>query len=141
MKKGKFIPVGVYNDVKSGYGTVDHKNLKTIYIQFNSWLQPTTTDFDFDREIQRTRRNIKNYLYSLKSEYFKSQSIVDLDIKTNGIREDKRSFMDLEITLFTDRFFDVRANHIKSYVKEICEYVIDNHLIEETLFNFHQNKN
>ena len=31
MKSGKFIPLGDYNQIKVGYGTVDFKNLKTIY--------------------------------------------------------------------------------------------------------------
>jgi hypothetical protein len=29
MKIGKYIPLGTYNEVKIGYGTVDFKNLKT----------------------------------------------------------------------------------------------------------------
>jgi hypothetical protein len=31
MKIGKYIPLGIYKNVKIGYGTVDFKNLKTIY--------------------------------------------------------------------------------------------------------------
>ena len=38
MKTGKYIALGYYNDVKVGYGTVDHKKLKTIYIKLNSFL-------------------------------------------------------------------------------------------------------
>jgi len=90
MKKGKFISIGVHNNVKIGYGTVDYKNLKTVYIQLNSWTQPTIIDHDFDKLISKTRRQIKEKIYSLNSELFKRESIVDLDIKTNGIKENKR---------------------------------------------------
>ncbi len=38
MKTGKFIPLGTYDDVKIGYGTVDFKNLKTIYLKALSSL-------------------------------------------------------------------------------------------------------
>jgi hypothetical protein len=141
MKRGKFISIGVHNNVKIGYGTVDYKDLKTIYIQLNSWTQPDTEDCDFDRLISKTRRQIKENIYNLKCEYFKPQSIVDLDIKTSGIKTNKRSFMDLEITLYVEKYFDVRSKEIKQIVTDLSETLIDNVLTDETLFNFYETKN
>jgi hypothetical protein len=141
MKKGKFISIGVHNNVKIGYGTVDYKDLKTIYIQLNSWTRPDTEDCDFDRLIAKTRRQIKENIYNLKCEYFKPQSIVDLDIKTSGIKTNKRSFMDLEITLYVEKYFDVRSKEIKQIVTDLSETLIDTVLIDETLFNFNETKN
>jgi hypothetical protein len=141
MKKGKFISIGVHNNVKIGYGTVDYKDLKTIYIQLNSWTRPDTEDCDFDRLIAKTRRQIKENIYNLKCEYFKPQSIVDLDIKTSGIKTNKRSFMDLEITLYVEKYFDVRSKEIKQIVTDLSETLIDTVLTDETLFNFNETKN
>ena len=141
MKKGKFITIGVHNNVKIGYGTVDHKNLKTIYIQLNSWTQPNQDDCDFDKLISKTRRQIKNKIYDLRCEYFKPQSIVDLDIKTSGVKTNKRSFMDLEITLYVEKYFDVKSKEIKQIVSDISENIIDTVLTDETLFNFYKTKN
>jgi hypothetical protein len=141
MKKGKFISIGVHNNVKIGYGTVDYKDLKTIYIQLNSWTQPDTEDCDFDRLIAKTRRQIKENIYNLKCEYFKPQSIVDLDIKTSGIKTNKRSFMDLEITLYVEKYFDVRSKEIKQIVTDLSETLINTVLTDETLFNFNETKN
>jgi hypothetical protein len=141
MKRGKFISIGVHNNVKIGYGTVDYKDLKTIYIQLNSWTQPDTEDCDFDRLVAKTRRQIKENIYNLKCEYFKPQSIVDLDIKTSGIKTNKRSFMDLEITLYVEKYFDVRSKEIKQIVTNLSETLIDTVLTDETLFNFNETKN
>jgi hypothetical protein len=141
MKRGKFIPIGVHNNVKIGYGTVDYKDLKTIYIQLNSWTQPDTEDCDFDRLINKTRRQIKENIYNLNCEYFKPQSIVDLDIKTSGVKINKRSFMDLEITLYVEKYFDVRSKEIKQIVTDLSESLINNVLTDETLFNFNETKN
>lgn len=141
MKKGKFITIGVHNNVKIGYGTVDYKNLKTIYIQLNSWTQPNHDNCDFDKLISRTRREIKNKIYDLRSEYFKPQSIVDLDIKTSGIKTNKRSFMDLEITLYVEKYFDVKSKEVKEIVSNLSESIIDTILTDETLFNFYKTKN
>jgi hypothetical protein len=141
MKKGKFITVGNHNNVKIGYGTVDYKNLKTIYIQLNSWTQPTVEEHDFDKLILKTRRKIKENIYGLNYDYFKKESIVDLDIKTNGIKTSKRSFMDLEITLYVNKPFDVRSKEIKEIVFNLSKSIIDTNLIDETLFNFFEKKN
>lgn len=141
MKKGKFITIGVHNNVKLGYGTVDFKNLKTIYVQLNSWTQPLEESCNFDKIISKTRRQIKENIYNLNSEFFKPESIVDLDIKTNGIKSDKRSFMDLEITLYVSKQFDIRSNEVKDTIFNLSKNVIDTILIEKTLFNFFEKKN
>ena len=59
MKTGKYIPLGTYNDVKIGYGTIDYKNLKTVYLKFNSWLQVENETDNYDATIHKTRRKIK----------------------------------------------------------------------------------
>ena len=89
MKTGKYIPLGTYNDVKIGYGTVDFKNLKTIYLKLNSWVQPENETDDFDHMIHKSRRKIKDIIYNLKDSHFNQQSIVDLDIRTKGISDKK----------------------------------------------------
>lgn len=140
MKTGKFIPLGHYGNVKIGYGTVDYKNLKTIYIKLNSWLLPETDTKDFDLIISKSRREIKNYFYYLENEFFRKENIVDLDIRTKGIKLEKKSFMNLEITLFVKNHFDIRDKKIKSIIKEVSEHIIDNNLKDKNLFNFYKNK-
>ena len=140
MKIGKYIPLGTYNDVKIGYGTVDYKNLKTVYLKLNSWIQPENETDDFDTLIYKTRRRIKEQIYNLKNPYFKSQCIVDLDIRTKGIKIEKRSFMNLEITLYVDSFFDVKSKEIKNTIKDILIGTIEKGLSDKNLFNFNKNK-
>ena len=140
MKTGKFIPLGLYKDVKIGYGTVDFKNLKTVYLKLNSWLQPENEEDNFDGLINKSRRNIKQLIYNLKNPNFKQQSIVDLDIRTKGIKLEKRSFMNLEVTLYVDKHFDVKSKEIKNSVKEIIETIVENGLSDKKLFNFNKSK-
>ena len=140
MKTGKYISLGEYNEVKIGYGTVDFKNLKTIYLKLNAWVEPNNDTDDFDHLINKTRRGIKEIIYNLKNENFKPQCIVDLDIRTKGIKLNKRSFMNLEVTLYVDNFFDVKSKHIKLSIKDIIKYIIDDRLSNKNLFNFYKNK-
>ncbi len=140
MKTGKYIPLGTYDEVKIGYGTVDFKNLKTIYLKFNSWLQPENETDDFDFIIHKSRRKIKEIIYNLKNPLFKEVCIVDLDIRTKGIKMEKRSFMNLEITLYVDKQFDVKSKDVKNNIKDILMNVIDDGLIDKKLFNFYKSK-
>jgi hypothetical protein len=140
MKIGKYIPLGTYNDVKIGYGTVDFKNFKTIYLKLNSWVEPENETDDFDFVIQKTRRKIKEMFYNLKNTYFKQQCIVDLDIRTKGIKLNKRSFMNLEITLYVNEQFDIKSKEIKTTIKDLMELVIDKSLNDKNLFNFNKSK-
>jgi hypothetical protein len=140
MKTGKYIPLGTYNNVKIGYGTVDFKNLKTIYLKLNSWVQPENDTEDYNQTILKTRRKIKESIYNLKDLNFKDQCIVDLDIRTKGIKLEKRSFMNLEITLYVEKQFDVKSKEIKNTIKNLLEGVVNEGLIDKKLFNFHKSK-
>jgi hypothetical protein len=140
MKTGKYIPLGTYNDVKIGYGTVDFRNLKTVYLKFNSWLQPENETDDFDNTIHRSRRKVKEIVYNLKNPLFKQQSIVDLDIRTKGIKLEKRSFMNMEVTLYVNQQFDVKSKDIKNNLKNILTSIVDEGLNNKKLFNFNKSK-
>lgn len=140
MKTGKYIPLGTYNDIKIGYGTVDFKNLKTIYLKLNSWLQPKNETDDFDLSILKSRREIKRFIYDLKHRNFKPESIVDLDIKTKGIKKNKRSFMNLEVTLYVEEHFDVKSSESKILMKNIIASIIEDCLSDKNLFNFNKTK-
>jgi len=140
MKTGKFITLGYCNNVKVGYGTVDHKKLKTVYVKLNSWLEPENEDEEFDSIISKTKRKIKLRIYDLQTEYFKKESIVDLDVRTKGIKLGKKSFLNLELTLFTEKPFDIRSDEIKDLMEKLCDDIINLDLDNKILFNFHQNK-
>ena len=140
MKIGKYIPLGEYNNVKIGYGTVDYKNLKTIYLKLNSWVQHNNESDDFDSSILKSRRKIKDFVYGLRNPYFKPQSIVDLDIRTKGIKLEKRSFMNLEVTLFVEDQFDIKSKEVKNSIKNIIEGIVDDGLTNKNLYNFNKSK-
>ena len=140
MKNGKYVPLGEYKNVKIGYGTVDFKNFKTIYLKLNSWVQPDNETDDFDFTIHKSRRKLKQIVSELKNPLFKEQCIVDLDIRTKGIQLEKRSFMNLEITLYVNKQFDIKTKDIKNSIKNILENVVDGGLDDKKLFNFNKSK-
>jgi len=141
MKNGKYYPIGDYKNIRLGYGTIDFKNLKTIYIKFNSWLNPKNNDDEYDNIISASRRKIKEIISKNHSINFKPQCIVDLDIKSKGIKKDKKSFMSLEVTLYVDNKFDIKSCEIKEHIKCLSHNIIDDALIDKNLYNFNKTKN
>lgn len=140
MKTGKFIPLGYYNDVKVGYGTVDQKKLKTIYLKLNSWLEPENDETNYDKIVSQSQRRIKNRIHDLSSDLFKKESIVDFDVRTKGLKSGKKSFLNLEITLFTEKQFDIRSDETKIILGNLCQNIVEIDLDNENLFNFHKKK-
>ncbi len=65
---------------------------------------------------------------------------MDLDIKTRGIKIEKRSFMNLEVTLFIEKQFDVKSKTTKLLIREIIETIVETGLSDKNLFNFNKNK-
>jgi uncharacterized lipoprotein YajG len=49
--------------------------------------------------------------------------------------------MDLEVTLYVEKHFDVKSKEIKQIVSSLSEDIISTILTDETLFNFHETKN
>jgi hypothetical protein len=90
--------------------------------------------------LSKTKRKIKLRIYELRSDLFKKESIVDLDVRTKGIKVGKKSFLNLEITLFTQKYFDIRTKELKSLIKNLVKDVIDSDLDDKKLFNFSKNK-
>lgn len=140
MKTGKYITLDCYENVKIGYGTVDYKNLKTIYIKLNSWIQPEDELIDYNELVSKTKRRVKLRIYETKNDFFKKENIVDIDIRTKGIKMEKKSFMNIEITLFTSKNFDIKSKEIKNFIKELSQNIICNDLDNKKLFNFYKNK-
>jgi hypothetical protein len=140
MKLGRFIPLGVYKNVKIGYGTINHKDLKTIYLSLNSWLDPQDECDDYDRIVKSSRNDIKKLVYNLGHNTFRPESIVDLDIRTKGIKKEKRSFMDLEVTLYVLEQINIKDKDLKLNMEILMKEIIDTCLNDEMLFNFNKKK-
>jgi len=140
MKLGRFIPLGTYKDVKIGYGTINHKDLKCIYLKLNSWIEPDEEYTDYDAIVRSSRNDIKRLIHGLNNDSFRPQSIVDLDIRTKGIKKEKRSFMNLECTLYVLKDLSIKSDDLKSYMKSLMVGIIDECLNNDLLYNFHKKK-
>lgn len=137
MKKGKSVKLNLYSPIKSVYGTVDSKNLKSLYINIQSWVSPKFDHDNWNRVVCNLSREIKHSVFnSIDDELFKEQSIVDLDLRTSGISHGKKSFFNLEVNLYTTKEFDFKSPELKESVKEIIRNIVRDNVIENKYFDF-----
>ena len=141
MKKGKSVKLNLYNPIKSSYGTVDSKNLKSIYINIQSWVTPKFEHDNWNRVVCNLSREIKHSVYnSITTEIFQEKSIVDLDLRTSGISHGKKSFFNLEVNLYTNIELDFKSYEIKESIKKIVKNIFKNNINENKYFDFSTSK-
>jgi len=136
MKKGKTSKLNVFENAKCFYGTVDSKELKSIYIVIQSWVEPKKEALNWDRVAGNLKRQIQhNLLECVDQITFNKNSIVDLDLRTSGIQMEKRSFMNLEITLFMkNENEDFKSPILRDKVKRIVTSVYNDELYNSPYF-------
>ena len=120
MKKGKSVKLNLFSPIKSVYGTVDSKNLKSLYINIQSWVSPKFNHNNWNRVVCNLNREIKHSVFnSIDTNLFKENTIVDLDLRTSGISHGKKSFFNLEVNLYTNQEFDFKSTELKESIKKI----------------------
>ena len=137
MKKGKSVKLNLSNSFKSVYGTVDSKNLKSIYINIQAWVSPKEELENWNRIVCNFSRELKHTVFdSIDSALFTPKSIVDLDLRTSGIFYGKKSFLNLEINLFTEKELDFKSNDLKNSIKKIVNNIQDYNITSNKYFDF-----
>ena len=115
MKKGKSVKLNLFSPIKSVYGTVDSKNLKSLYINIQSWVSPKFEHDNWNRVVGDLNKEIKHSVFnSIDTNLFKEQSIVDLDLRSSGLSKGKKSFFNLEVNLYTTKELDFMFSISKS---------------------------
>lgn len=137
MKKGKSVKLNLFSPIKSMYGTVDSKNLKSLYINIQSWVSPKFEHTNWNRIVCNLNREIKHSVFnSIDKNLFKENSIVDLDLRTSGISHGKKSFFNLEVNLYTTKDIDFKSKELKESIKKIVRNIVVDHVIENKYFDF-----
>jgi len=141
MKKGKSIKLNLYNPIKSVYGTVDSKNLKSVYINIQSWVNPKYEHDNWNRVVCNLSREIKHSVFnSVNTSIFMDKTIVDLDLRTSGISHGKKSFFNLEINLYTTIEMDFKSIEIKDSIKNVIKNIFKNNIDSNQYFDFSPSK-
>ena len=137
MKKGKSIKLSLLPNAKTTYGTVDAKDFKSIYINIQSWVLPKPVNCNWERIVSQIKREIKYTINdNLNLEFYKDFFIVDLDLRFSGILTGKKSFFNLEITLFVKDSINFKSLDIRDSVKKIIHNIYFENISSNKYFDF-----
>jgi hypothetical protein len=138
MKKGKTSKIVGFKNTKVTYGTVDSFELKSIYLNIQTWVEPHKDSDNWNRVVLNQSRSIKHtILRSINHNLFKENFIVDLDLRSSGISLNKKSFLNLEVNLFTNiDNLDFKDNSLKESLKDLTRNIINSNFNKNDYFKF-----
>lgn len=126
------------NRFRVKYGTIDASKLNAIYIDIESWVQPTEIT-NFESTIRLLRRNIMCELSThIDQNFFNKNFIVDLDLRASGMGLNKKSFMLLEITLYPKIKTKFSSDLVFNRVDSITKFIVS--ILEKNKFKYNSSK-
>ncbi len=138
MKKGKTSKIQGFKIAKVTYGTVDSIELKSIYLNIQTWVEPIKESDNWNRVVLNLSRAIKHTVYNtINNDLFEQNFIVDLDLRSSGLIMGKKSFLNLEINLFIkQKEIDFKSQQVKDYLKSMVKNVINQNFNKNDFFVF-----
>ena len=141
MKKGKTSKLNILPHAKTYFGTVDSKELKSIYVVIQCWIEPNDDYENWTRIIGNLERKIKHTILEVQDNIlFQKFNILDLDLRSSGIKKGKRSFVNLEVTFFLKDDIDFKSPILKDRVKKIVYNVYKYDLSNSKYFDVYKTK-
>jgi hypothetical protein len=142
MKKGKTSKLNILKDAKCHYGTVDSKVFKSLYIVIQTWVEPKDEYENWNRITGQIKRQIQHTLIEVTdNSLFDKKQIVDLDLRTSGIQKNKRSFLNLEITLFLNKEnLDFKSIYLREKIKLMINSIYTDDLKNSKYFTLSKTK-
>jgi len=142
MKKGKSVKINGFRTMKVSFGTVDCKNLKSIYLNLQTWVEPKEDEENWTRIVSNLRRSFRHsVLEFLDKSFFQPLFIVDLDLRISGLQTKKKSFLNLEINLFLNEVVDFKSLKLKKSIKSLSKNIYNDVLSKNKYFKCFLTKN
>ena len=144
MKLGKELKLELVPNYKTKIGTVNNKESKSIYINLTAWgeINDINENTNYDSVVSGLRKKIKqNINTNVNKELFHNDKyIVDLDMRTSGFVNTRRSFMSCEITLYQKKGLPINQPILVESSKTIIHEIVNNCLDNNSYFTFYKTK-
>lgn len=141
MKKGKTSKLDLFKDAKCYYGSVDTTELKSIYLVLQTWVTPKIEKQNWNTTVGSISRTIKHKILNvLNKDIFQEHFIVDMDLRTSGIKLKKSSFLNLEITFFIKQNTDFKSPKLSEELTKIMRDIYINVLSNSNYFSIQYSK-
>jgi hypothetical protein len=138
MKKGKTCKIQGFKTTKVVYGTTDSFDLKSIYLNLQTWVEPKEELEKWDRVVLNFSRQIKHTIYNhINTKLFEKNFISDLDLRSSGLLINKKSFLNLEVNFFLkEKELDFKSTILKNELKDLTKKIIQENFNNNPYFSF-----
>tara|TARA_R110000751_G_scaffold187940_5_gene294056 strand:+ start:105 stop:542 length:438 start_codon:yes stop_codon:yes gene_type:complete len=144
MKLGKEVKLNLLPNYRTKVGTVNNKESKSIYINLSAWgeINDINQNTNYDSVVSGIRKKIKQNINSNvdKELFHNDKYIVDLDMRTSGFVNTKRSFMSCEITLYQKQGLPINQPNLLESSKSIIHDIVNSCLDNNSYFTFYKTK-
>lgn len=125
---------------KAAYGVVDTTDPKTIYVKIGTWMEAMVDATHQSRHISALKNRIRahTHLAPFPPYLDRDKHLLFFDVKSTGVRFNKRSFVDLEFT-FYNRVPTAVPDTLETDLRAICEHLCAG-LDADPEFRFHLTK-
>lgn len=143
MKKGKTSKIQGFKIAKVTYGTVDSIELKSIYLNIQTWVEPTKDSDNWNRIVLNLSRAVKHSVFNtINKTLFEQNFIVDLDLRSSGLTLGKKSFLNLEVNFFLkEKDVDFKSQQLKDSLKIVVKNIFSQNFTDNEYFTFALTKN
>lgn len=142
MKRTKKVEPDIDPRFNSRCETFDKDAPKAVFLNLSTWITPVNDDETINYHLisKNLRKAIKQTIYNnIDGDVFhKKRTIVDLNLKESGIKYNKKSYMECEITLYQRLHYSF--DDIYSDIKNIMELMLNNAILPSLYFSFDSKK-
>lgn len=129
QRLGKKLNLRQYKGVNIALGSINIIDFKTIFIEFESYIQPNQdlTVIEYEKIFKKVNQNISNYIRfnDVLNKNFRKESIVVEDIKFKAVNTTKKSYFFLELTLYVKFWFDFTDEKFQLLIQDQAKNIID----------------
>lgn len=141
--RGTEVTLDKFKSLNVVIGSIDKYNPKTLYIRISGWGNPINyyENNDYKAIIRNFDKKIRSCLFrELNSDFNKTMTMVDLDMRDSGIVDNKSSFMSCEITLFQTNNYLLDSEDISKELNRIIKLVLKDVFENNNYFKFFKKK-
>ena len=144
LKQGREVRTNISELFRTSYGTVDITRLKSVFLNLSSWVEPIEDLERWESIINTFKTKVKKSIqHKLPTTPFKTNVIVDLDLRASGIRVGKRSFMRCEVTLFLEnnkKIKDLKSKELINSMDTLTNDIVNKSFLKSNTFIFYKSK-
>lgn len=108
-------------------GTINKNNPSTVYVNGSVFISPLLNKENYDNDINEIKNNFNKIIKSeLKiSNLFDNKFICDFDVRTSGIKPNKKSFLSFQYHLKQNKNNIMKLDILKNNVNQMINTVLN----------------